>query len=199
MLELYLIRHPETLGGVDIIKGHNDIKLKPSWETPVDAIATWLANQGPFDAFFSSDLQRTLLPAKRIVDYLASQHQQPLVLQSLPELRERDMGIFQGRKYDEVDTGGKSLVDYVFEVEDIPKGETKSDVIKRVRRFVEEYLQKYIQGEGRVGIVGHGWWSNYLINSLLGDHLRPYNQMRNLDIVRLSIDGKNVNELLIKN
>ena len=192
MSELYLIRHPETLGGVDVIKGHNDIGLKPGWEISVDALAAGLANQGPFDAFFSSDLQRTKLPAERIANYLTSQQPQPLVLHSFSELRERNLGILQGKRYREVDTRGKTLVDYVFEVEDIPGGESKSDVIRRVERFAEEYLQKYINGGGRVGIVGHGWWINYLINVLLGNHSRSYNGMGNLEMVHLPIERLNL-------
>ncbi|MEK6869516.1 MAG: histidine phosphatase family protein, partial [Nanoarchaeota archaeon] len=136
-----------------------------------------------------SDLQRTRLPADRIVNYLALQQSQPLALQPLQELRERNLGIFQGRKYGEVDTGGKSLVDYVFEVEGIPGGESKSKVIERARRFAEGHLQKYTNGEGKVGLVGHGWWINYLINVLLGDHSRPYNRMQNLEMVHLSVGG----------
>ena len=39
MLELYLVRHPETLGGKNLIKGHHDVGLEPGWEINVDALA----------------------------------------------------------------------------------------------------------------------------------------------------------------
>lgn len=191
MLELYLIRHPKTLGGVDLIKGHNDVGLERGWENRVDALAAELAKQVPFDAFFSSDLERARLPAKRIVEYLRERQEKPLELIATELLRERDLGVLQGKRYGEVDTGGKNPVDYIFEVEVIPGGESKSDAIGRAKRFVEEYLQKYINERGRVGIVGHGWMINYLINVLLGDHSRLYNGMKNLEMVHLSVEGPN--------
>lgn len=194
MLELYLIRHPKTLGGENMIKGHLDIELKPGWETPVDAIAAELANQGPFDAFFSSDLQRTRLPAERIEAYLKKRQKKPLEFESMEILRERELGILQGKRYEEVDTKGKSLVDYVFEEEIILEGESKTATIKRVELFATEHLQKYIDKGDRVGIVGHGWWINYLRNFLLGDYSIHFNNMKNLEMMCLLIDGKIVKE-----
>ena len=191
MLELYLIRHPETLGGVDLIKGHNDIGLKPGWETSVDVLAAELANQGSFDAFFSSDLQRTILPAERIVAYLRKKQERPIEFRAMELLRERNLGVLQGKKYEEVDAKGKSLVDYIFEEEDILEGESKTDTIRRVETFATEHLQKYIENGGRVGIVGHGWWINYLINFLFGYYSRAYNLMGNLKMILLLIDCKN--------
>ncbi len=188
MLELYLIRHPETLGG-EILKGHLDAGLKPGWETQVDAIAAELANRGPFDAFFSSNLQRARLPAERIATYLRSRQKMPLEIVSTKLLIERDVGILQGKKYGEIDTKGKKLNDYIFEEEHIPEGESKSDTIKRVETFARECLQRHIDSGGNVGMVGHGWWINYLINSLLHES-RPFNQMKNLEMIQLSIGGK---------
>lgn len=189
MLEAYLIRHPKTLGGDDVIKGHLDIGLMPGWETDTDALAVELGRQCPFDALFSSDLQRTRLPAERIVEYLKNRQEKPLGLVSTKLLRERNLGTLQGKKYEEVDTKGKRLVDYVFEEERIPKGESKTATLRRVELFATKYLQEYINQGGRIGMVGHGWLINYLRNCLLRDYSLPFNNMKNLEMVRLSIDG----------
>lgn len=190
MLEAYLIRHPKTLGGKNVIKGHLDFGLMPGWEADTDALAVDLGKQGPFDAFYSSDLRRTLLPAERIVEYLKNRQEKPLELTSTRILRERNLGTLQGKKYEEVDTKGKRLVDYVFETEQIPKGESKTATLRRVELFVTKYLQEYINKGGRIGMVGHGWLINYLRNCLLGNYSIPFNNMKNLEMVRLSINGK---------
>lgn len=187
MLELYLIRHPKTLGGENIIKGHLDVGLESGWETDVDALAAELANKGIFNAFFSSDLQRARLPAERIVAYLRNRQKKPLEFKSMELLRERNVGILQGKKREDVDTKRKGFIDYILGEEYISGGESKSEAIERVKTFVAKYLQKYVNSGGRVGIVGHGWWINYLINFLLNDYSGHYNQIKNLEMIRLVV------------
>ncbi len=203
MAEIYLIRHPATLGGNDLIKGQDDIGLAPGWEPSVDTLALRLAELEPFDAFFSSDLKRARQPAERIVEYLKSRQEKPLEFTCYGEcgelLRERNVGVLQGMCKEDVDTNGMKFVNWGFGQETIDGGESKAEMIERAETFATKYLQKYINNGGNVGIMGHGWWINYLINSLMDNPSRRYNEMENLDMVRLIVKSGNVYELLIKN
>ena len=56
MLELYLIRHPETEAFErKRVAGHRDTSLRKGWQTGVDEVARKLAAIGVYDAFYSSD------------------------------------------------------------------------------------------------------------------------------------------------
>ena len=196
MLELYLMRHPETIANQQkIIQGQTTSPLVPGWEESVDLLAERLAREGPFSAFFTSDLPRADEAAKRIVDYLIDQHKIPLVFHSIPHLRERHWGEFQKKKYDEVDTKGKGVYQYLFKKKKIKGGEDHDAIEKRIRGFDEIYLQDL---EGNVGIMGHQFSNTYLLNYFLEDGdivARPYREWPNLLIRHLSLGDQKVKDL----
>lgn len=198
MLEVVLIRHPPIIpNNQRVINGQIDIDLEPGYETSVDQLAEELIKLGQFNAFFSSDLKRSEIPARRIVDYLRKRQETPLEYISTPLLRERHWGELQDRGYDEVSHGEQDLLDYLFFLDYIVKGENRAAIQSRLKRFRDEHLQRHIEEGGRVGIKGHSYWINYFRNlSVDGGMLsRPYERLENLALIRLLIDGQNVKEL----
>lgn len=190
MLELYLIRHPETEANVRrVIQGRKDTFLKKGYEALVDEVAMRLATIGEFDAFFSSDLLRTEEPARRITDFLRTSQQQSIEYHSTELLKERDFGIFENKRYETVPCDKNDVFECLFFMQDILRGESLDSIRKRIRKFREDYIKKYEGQSGRLGIVGHNNLNNYLRNELLlGDIAGPYKRMKNLEIVVIEIE-----------
>ena len=162
MLELILIRHPRTEANKGkIIQGQIDTELEPEYENSVGQLAEELARQGAISAFFSSDLQRAEIPARMIVDYLRKHQNVPLEYVSTPLLRERNWGELEGKKYEEAYQGNQDILDWLFYLDNIARGENFDAISERINRFKEEHLQRY---KGRAGIIGHSYLLNYLRN-----------------------------------
>lgn len=90
---LCLVRHGETPWNAERrLQGHLDIPLNDHGREQARATATLLEGQR-FDAFYSSDLVRALETARSI-----ARNVMPV---TLPALRERNYGSFQGLTYEE--------------------------------------------------------------------------------------------------
>ena len=165
MVELYLVRHPRTDANKSkIVQGTIDSKLEKGWETEADLTAKFLAERGSFDAVFTSDLSRADITGRRVVDYLRRRQEGPLEYHSIPDLRERHWGKYQGKPYEEVPHGSHNILDYLFLLDSIAKGENLSAVRERIERFRREHFGRFDGSSARVGIVGHSYWLNYFRN-----------------------------------
>lgn len=92
------IRHGETAWNADTrLQGHTDIPLNERGLWQAERTAQALASQEPLHAIYSSDLQRALVTAQT----LARHTQAPLI--SLPGLRERGFGKFEGKTFTEIE------------------------------------------------------------------------------------------------
>lgn len=122
-------------------------------------LASYLASLGPIKHIFSSDLQRAVETARAIVDArpaplpTGAATLQPI---QLPELRERDFGTAEGKKF------GVSLSDAGVE--------TRAGVRKRAESFVQGWLVPLLseeESEGLVVVVAHGLILGELLAVLL--------------------------------
>lgn len=191
-LELYLIRHPSTVANNGrVIQGDGESPLIDGWEESVQTLAEELALEGRFRAFFASDLTRNYLPANLAVAHIVNRQKHPLVYHTMSELRERNWGVFKGRSYDSIDTGGEPLPQYLYKLKTIENGESLHEIRERIVKVYRHLLLH----EGRVGIMGHLYPLNYLVSFALadGDIIGvPFMEWPNLKIERHEFDDAKI-------
>ena len=128
-MKIFIIRHAETTSNKkDIVQGWIDTPLSQEGKRQAEKLASRLKNY-EFDFIYCSDLRRckqTLLPIMK--NRTNNVHYTKL-------LRERNRGIFQGRKR-------KYLVEWMTKYQHdfkkkIPKGESFADVTGRMKRFLK--------------------------------------------------------------
>ncbi|MBA2742165.1 MAG: histidine phosphatase family protein [Actinobacteria bacterium] len=140
---ILLVRHGETDWNAERrVQGHTDRSLNEVGLEQIRALAQELADE-PLDAIYASDLARAHETARAIAD------PRGLPIETLPELRERDFGTWEGltdaevfERYPEAHTGSWG------------DAETREELAERV---VSTLLQ--IAGAhpgGRVLVVTHG-------------------------------------------
>lgn len=193
MTVIYLIRHPPTQGG-NIIKGHDNLPLVDGWENDLESLEQKLYFHRPFHAILASDLDRSIVPAMHLLAYFQVVQGKNIDFISTPLLRERNVGHFSGKPFREIPSGGKHPHEYIFEQDNIPGGESKSEVYARIRSVEAQHVQKY-HPHGNVISLGHGWFNNYWRNHALGNHSLSYNNMPPLGVLVLELNGKSAREI----
>jgi 2,3-bisphosphoglycerate-dependent phosphoglycerate mutase len=147
---LILVRHGETIWNVEQRwQGHQDSLLTPRGEAQAQALARLIARQAP-KVVYSSDLGRTLATARPIVAACAV----PLVQDR--ELRERNLGIFEGLTLLEIEQRHPAVwsrfrtegLDYV-----VPEGESTRQRFERSVRALTRIARSH-PGESVV-VVAH--------------------------------------------
>ncbi len=92
------IRHGETDWNVETrIQGHTDIPLNAQGLWQADQVAQALKNES-IDAVYASDLSRAMTTAQAIA------HAHGLPIATHPALRERHLGHFQGKTWQEIES-----------------------------------------------------------------------------------------------
>lgn len=95
-MNIYLIRHGETdWNGKFLFQGHTDTPLNASGRRQAAAIGKWLADAG-IERIITSDLSRAYKTAEIINSKLARK----VTVERMKELRERNYGSLEGKKYD---------------------------------------------------------------------------------------------------
>jgi probable phosphoglycerate mutase len=149
--QLILIRHGETVWNLEGKRqGHLDSPLTAQGIAQAEALARRLQHQS-FNVLYSSDLGRAYQTAKMISD--GTGHE----IHVDKRLRERNLGIFQGLKPDEIQKTypeeyriyRTSAPDYI-----IPRGESRRQQLERNITCLENLAEKHF-GEVIV-IVTHG-------------------------------------------
>ena len=178
--QLIVVRHGETEWNLEGRRqGHLDSPLTAKGIAQSEALAQRLANYS-FSSLYSSDLGRAYQTAKLISDTTGHTI---LVDQ---RLRERNLGIFQGLKGDEIQQAypGKLLLhktgdpDYI-----IPQGESSRQQAQRNISCLEEFAQKHT---GKViVIVTHGGVLNALFRHILSI---PIEAPRRFEFMNASIN-----------
>jgi broad specificity phosphatase PhoE len=151
-----LVRHGEADWNVERrVQGHSDRPLTQVGVAQARALAEQLADE-PIDAVYSSDLARAHDTARLIADAHGLQ------VETLPELRERDFGTWEGLTDDEVfirfpqaRTGSWG------------DAETKEELEARIRDAMGRIASRH--PEGRVLVVTHGGPLRVLIPDSLVD------------------------------
>ncbi|KAI9507357.1 phosphoglycerate mutase-like protein [Russula earlei] len=155
-VRIFIARHGETEENKQgIIQGHLDTALNLEGEKQADLVAKALKDV-PFDACYSSDLRRAADTAKRIIVY-----HDGVELQTQTALRERHMGHFQGRVFEDFKV--KRLVPK--EGEGTQEPESSESVTRRAVTWWNETIAGTTASH--VLVVSHGAWIRRLVQGLL--------------------------------
>ncbi len=150
-MKLLLARHGLTdWNAANRFQGQTDLPLNHTGVEQARALARRLARE-EIGSIYSSDLQRAAETARAIVGY------QKCSILFDPRLRELHFGAWEGMTYDEIRQNGparaKEWEASPGEVKP-PGGETFTQLIERVRPFLQEILEKH--GQQTILLVAHG-------------------------------------------
>lgn len=179
MIRLLLVRHGQTEGNVqERYQGRTDVELNEVGLQQADRLARRLSSE-KIDCVYSSDLKRAVQTAERVASA------RNLRVNPRKELRELDVGEFEGKRLEEIVEDHGPLEEMWSEGEwRAPGGETLSELSARVDRFVADV--KRCHEEGTILVVAHGGMLRSLISGFLG--IDPHNWWRfQLDSASLSV------------
>ncbi|KAI1767016.1 phosphoglycerate mutase-like protein [Hypoxylon sp. FL1150] len=172
-MRILLIRHGETVDNVTgLYAGSRDSSLTNHGVLQTRRLGAHIANRsetiGPIKHIFTSNLQRAYQTADAIVEAIAKSQKsvsrdQPLEVIRLPELREKDYGSLEGKKY-RLKTGNSS------DTSAPTDSETKESMKTRVNRFLDRLMpivDDHVSDHITVVIVAHGIILGVLLAALL--------------------------------
>ncbi|HEY2811343.1 MAG TPA: histidine phosphatase family protein [Rhabdochlamydiaceae bacterium] len=149
---LYLVRHGQTDWNVQgKLQGHADIPLNKAGRAEAVGLSEKIS-EIDFDICFSSDLQRAIETA-RILGAT-----RPLTIKTVPALRERNFGLWEGRLFSE-------LLEYEKGGQPFPNIESDGEIQKRIFPLLNEIASSY--PGATVLIVTHGGVIRSLVAHLL--------------------------------
>lgn len=162
---IYLWRHPQTVGhAAGKFWGHSDVALSSLGNKQKKAVAKYMSRI-KLDAVFSSDLQRAQTVAQAV-----GRNQHPRrVVTKIPELRELDLGDWEGMTYEEInkkDPGGLEARMADLSGFRIPGGESLEELRERALPAFKSLVDENFGG--RLCIVAHAGVNRVILCSLLG-------------------------------
>jgi broad specificity phosphatase PhoE len=189
MRKFYLIRHGETDWNIKLarLQGHTDIPLNEKGIRQSQALAQ-LTTPLEISRVISSDLQRAMQTAQHM-----TKNQGPH--ETTPELREVHLGVGEGHTWDEVTTllGGdfrtlwSSNSDENLDMR-FPQGESRREVIERMKKCLVSYLEKY--PNDTLAFVTHGFVIRSLVYHLMRFEKKFF--VPNCAILPFAYDEKNL-------
>jgi len=194
--EVIFFRHGETnWNKAGLVQGRTDIYLNPEGILQADRLGRKLKNED-VDFVISSPLRRAKTTAKIVLDVLNKPHN----LKCAPDLVERDFGVVEGRKFDEI------LVEFkdIFDVMDddshpdclhakFPDSESKHDVLTRVMNYTCNFMNSNAQYK-KVAVSCHGGILRY-INLFINKEIAGYG---NCDYIKVNLkDLETYNKKLV--
>ena len=142
-MKIFTVRHGQTPWNVQRrIQGHTDIALDETGLLQAEKIGKRFANE-KIDIIYSSDLSRAAKTAQAI----GRHHNAEIVL--TPDLRERNLGEFEGRFYHEI---SQELDHYNALKQPLPGGESSDQAFCRISSVLAEALSTQHK---TIVIVGH--------------------------------------------
>ncbi|MBI4825580.1 MAG: alpha-ribazole phosphatase [Nitrospirae bacterium] len=174
LTKLYLIRHGETEGAeTKRYKGHIDVPLSENGIEQIRRLAEYLNNspipllsksgQKRVDVVYCSDLSRAVKSAEIIAEPYGLK---PVIM---PELRERNFGLWEGMSFDEIrekwPDAFNAWADNPLEFSPM-NGESTIELRDRALKVFSEIIGKH-QGE-HIAIVAHGGINRVILCHLLG-------------------------------
>lgn len=196
-MKLYIARHGETFANIKgiiikgIIQGWLPGKLTKQGTEQAKKLAKRLIKE-KIDVIYCSDLKRC---RQTIEPFLKLNKNTPI--KYVKELRERKMGIFEGKNYE---IGKKWREENKLSFEDkVPGGESFSDLQKRMIKFFDKIFKKH---EGKnILFMTHGTAKRSLITHLLNkQHQKRHKKFRSsntaLSIIKINDDGKHKARLI---
>lgn len=195
--EVIFFRHGETdWNKADLIQGRTDIYLNPNGIMQADKLGRVLEKEN-IDFVISSPLKRAKTTAKIVLDVINKPHN----LKCSPELVERDFGVIEGRKIDEMLKEYKDIFDIMDDTEHpeclhvrFPDGESKHEVLTRVMDYACNFMKSNSQ-YNKIAVSCHGGILRY-INLFINKKIVGYG---NCDYIKVRLDDLNkYNEKLVK-
>ena len=185
MLELILVRHGQTESNTrHAYLGHTDVPLDARGERQSSRTAQTLMQQ-KFDAIYASPLKRAMQTATAINKYHNGR------ITQVPELAERDYGIWDNLVYEEIreqypeehEQWARDWIHYV-----IPQGESAAEVYERNVQAVASIVENH--KNGTVLLVTHLGCIRNIVSCLLGLGVEGafHFEIRNAGICRISVD-----------
>ncbi len=163
-LELVLLRHGESEGNRDRrFGGHGPAPLTALGRLQAAAAAAAILRDGPLDALYVSDLARAIETARPLAERSGLA---PVVT---PALRERSVGDWTGRSFEEVQAESPEAWAALLSRDPAwcpPGGESHLVCAARLGGFVDELLARH--ASGRVALVSHGLAIDHLLRRFLG-------------------------------
>lgn len=146
-----MIRHGETLSNIELIyQGAGNSPLSELGIQETQQMAEAL-RKIPFSEIYSSDLTRSYETGKII----AESHNLEVI--KVPELNERNYGVFEGLNFNQIKEKYPKLYDTWLHhpvKAEIPKAETLEDFQARTVKAVQEIVKKH--KDQTICVVGHG-------------------------------------------
>lgn len=182
-MKLILTRHGETEENIaGIMQGHLPGKLSDSGIEQAKILALRLKDE-KIDYIFSSDLARSVDTAKEIIKFHPN-----VPVRFVKELREKNLGEFQGKKKSELGFGKGQLADSILE----PKyGETSEELYNRAKSFIVKIIAEYHNDS--VLFVGHNAINKAIIAVITGKKYNDIWSMENHNNTSVSIFEVNEN------
>ena len=162
----YLVRHGQTNWNLEgKIQGKTDIPLNEAGLRQAEFLAAALENR-KLEAVYASPLSRALATAELVA------RQSGLTVQILPQLREVDFGLWEGKGWREVEASYGE--DFRRWDQDPARaaptgGESRESCKKRCRQAIEELIRRE---EHCVALVAHGGILVHLIDYLLRNQMQ---------------------------
>lgn len=178
--QVFVVRHGETTWNKEKrLQGHLDSELTAKGIAQAKALGENL-KEHDFDAIYASDLTRTRLTAENV----ASEKHCPITLD--PQLRERNLGIFQGYTRQELaEKFPEHAVPYLNNEPDyqIPQGETLRQFCQRTMDCFNKLVMQHKQG--KILVVTHGGVLTCLFKKVVGV---PLNTPRHFVLLNTSLN-----------
>lgn len=160
MTRVILVRHGETDWNVTgRAQGQHDQPLNERGLTQANLVGRYIRESFDVDAIWSSDLARCAQTADAV----------GAPVRLTEAIREVDFGEWEGRRWEDIRRDSPDAIDRFVSGDPTfrpPGGESMSEVVARVRHFIEETGLLKIDGD--VAIVGHGGSLKCLLIVLLG-------------------------------
>ena len=118
---------------------------------------------GEVSAVYTTDLKRGRIPAESLRYKLEQLYGKPILYETTPLLRERNLGELEGKPYTMISADFAEVVQHTYMAETIHDGESKQQLEKRAARVRELYI---VDKQGIIVIISHGVFLKYLLDNL---------------------------------
>ncbi|MBB6214608.1 alpha-ribazole phosphatase [Anaerosolibacter carboniphilus] len=187
MLELYLVRHGETISNCrGVYCGWLDIPLTDKGIHQAEESAEKM-KEVSLDVMITSDLLRT----RKTAEIINKHHH--IEIKNIDSFREMNFGLWEGLSYeeiinqfpDELNAWEKEWLNYP-----VPEGESLRQMYERVIRGIEKLIEDH--PKGRILLVSHGGCIRGILSHLIGRGIEDYwkYKVENCGITKIEIvDG----------
>ncbi len=172
---IYLVRHGQTQSNKEgRYTGHTDVPLTADGLAQARRLAERLKGLEPFEAFYVSDLSRSVHTAEILAETL-----KPESFNVTPKLRESNFGLWEGLTVEEIKARYPDL--FARWREDpvsvrAPQGEPLRNLQTRAVEVVDQAIQKH-PGKN-ILVVAHGGTNRAILSHYLGMSLKNFWKLR---------------------